>query len=141
MNYMVNQSIDRLKHAGIRITPQRQAVLEYLIKTDTHPTADEIYQSLEKQFPNISVATVYNNLKVFIEHNLVQELNYADVSSRFEFNHADHYHAVCTKCGKFEDIFYPGLEKVERATEELTDFKIYGHRLELYGLCKACQPD
>lgn len=139
MSYMIEQSIERLKNAGIRITPQRYGVLEYLIETDSHPTADDIYKALKGRFPNMSVATVYNNLRVFIQHNLVKELNYGDASSRFDFNSTEHYHAVCTQCGKIEDVYYPGLEKVEKAAEELTGFVITSHRMELYGLCEDCQ--
>lgn len=139
MSYQVQQSIERLKNAHIRITPQRYAILEYLIQTGSHPTADEIYRALEPRFPNMSVATVYNNLRVFIQQNLVKELNYGDASSRFDFSSTEHYHAVCTQCGRIEDVYYPGLEEVEEAAEELTGFKISGHRLELYGLCEECQ--
>src|SRR5690625_271329 len=104
MTYIIEQSIERLKSSNIRITPQRYAILEYLIETDTHPTADEIYQQLVFRFPNMSVATVYNNLRLFIEQNLVKELNYGDSSSRFDFSSTQHYHAVCTICGKIEDV-------------------------------------
>ena len=62
-NHLVAQSIDKLKRAHIRITPQRYGILEYLIENDNHPTADEIYQALAERFPNMSVATVYNNLR------------------------------------------------------------------------------
>lgn len=65
---MVNEAVDRavkeLKAGGVRITPQRYAILEYLIQYRNHPTADEIFRSLESRFPNMSVATVYNNLKI-----------------------------------------------------------------------------
>ena len=53
-----------IKKAGVRITPQRQAIMRYLISSHSHPTADEIYQALSPKFPNISVATIYNNLRV-----------------------------------------------------------------------------
>lgn len=139
MTYIIEQSIERLKSSNIRITPQRYAILEYLIETDTHPTADEIYQQLVSRFPNMSVATVYNNLRLFIEQNLVKELNYGDSSSRFDFSSTQHYHAVCTICGKIEDVYYPGLEKVEQAAEDLTGFSITEHRLELYGQCEDCK--
>src|SRR5699024_556891 len=105
MSYQVQQSIERLKNAHIRITPQRYAILEYLIQTGSHPTADEIYRALEPRFPNMSVATVYNNLRVFIQQNLVKELNYGDASSRFDFSSTEHYHAVCTQCGRIEDVY------------------------------------
>lgn len=139
MSYLVQQSLERLKTAHVRITPQRYVILEYMIQTKSHPTADEIYKALEKRFPNMSVATVYNNLKVFIEHNLVKELTFGDGASRFDFSTTQHYHAICTNCGRIEDVYYPGLEEVEEAAQQLTGFSIRDHRLELYGLCEECQ--
>src|SRR5699024_1645598 len=88
----LGKAIDTLKESGVRITPQRHAVLEYLLTSETHPTADEIYKALEGKFPNMSVATVYNNLRVLREIGLIRELTYGDDSSRFDCNMTDHYH-------------------------------------------------
>jgi len=63
----LQDAVERLKQSGVRITPQRFAVLEFLVNAKSHPTADEIYKALEGKFPNMSVATVYNNLRVFRE--------------------------------------------------------------------------
>ena len=79
----LDEAINTLKKSGVRITPQRHAVLEYLMNSMSHPTADEIYKALEGKFPNMSVATVYNNLRVLREVGLVRELTYGDTSSRF----------------------------------------------------------
>ncbi len=135
----VLDAVDKLKNANIRITPQRYAVLEYLIESHSHPTADEIYHALVDRFPNMSVATVYNNLRLFTKIGFVQEMSYGDGSSRFDFSSTRHYHAICERCGKIVDIFYPGLEDVESAAEQLTGFKIHEHRMELYGICPECQ--
>lgn len=139
MSYMVDQSIQRLKHNNVRITPQRYAILEFLIDHDTHPTADDIYRALADQFPSMSVATVYNNLRLFTKLNLVKEMKYGDSSSRFDFASTEHYHAICSECGKIEDIYYPGLDDVEVVTSNLTGFEVSAHRLEIYGVCPDCQ--
>ena len=139
MSYLVDQSIERLKYNNVRITPQRHAILEYLIDKDTHPTADDVYQALESRFPSMSVATVYNNLRLFIELGLVKEMKYGDSSSRFDFSSTEHYHAICTECGKIEDIYYPGLDDVEVVASNLTGFEVTSPRLEIYGLCPDCQ--
>ena len=76
----LKHAVDQLKAKGVRMTPQRHAILTYLMETITHPTADEIYRALEPRFPNMSVATVYNNLRVFKEAGLVRELTYGDSS-------------------------------------------------------------
>lgn len=127
-----------LKESGVRITPQRHAILEYLISSHTHPTADEIYKALDGDFPNMSVATVYNNLRVFRNAGLVKELTYGDSSSRFDFITHDHYHIICDECGKIVDFHHPGLEEVEQLASHLTGFKVNSHRLEVYGTCPDC---
>ncbi|MGE7002096.1 peroxide-responsive transcriptional repressor PerR, partial [Staphylococcus capitis] len=86
IEHELEESIASLRKAGIRITPQRQAIIRYLISSHSHPTADEIYQALSPDFPNISVATIYNNLRVFKDIGIVKELTYGDASSRFDFN-------------------------------------------------------
>ncbi len=134
----IQDALSTLKENGIRITPQRQAILEFLITTELHPTADEIYRSLEKDFPNMSVATVYNNLRVFRNVGLVKELTYGDDSSRFDYASHDHYHVICQDCGKIVDFHHPGLEEVERLASHMTDFKVSTHRLEVYGVCPDC---
>lgn len=134
----LNDALDTLKQHGVRITPQRNAILEYLITSKSHPTADEIYRSLASTFPNISVATVYNNLRVFRKIELVKELNYGDASSRFDFATHDHYHVICEDCGTIVDFQYPGLEEVEQLASHITGFKINSHRLEVYGVCPTC---
>ena len=68
----LKEALDTLKETRVRITPQRHAILEYLINSMSHPTADDIYKALEGKFPNMSVATVYNNLRVFREVGLVR---------------------------------------------------------------------
>ncbi|MGM9926404.1 MAG: peroxide-responsive transcriptional repressor PerR [Bacillus sp. (in: firmicutes)] len=134
----LKDALDMLKKSSVRITPQRHAILEYLIDSMSHPTADEIYKALEGKFPNMSVATVYNNLRVFREVGLVKELTYGDSSSRFDFTTSDHYHMICMKCGKIVDFHYPGLDEVEQLASHVTGFKVYQHRLEVYGECPDC---
>lgn len=135
----LRDAISTLKESGVRITPQRHAVLEYLLNSMIHPTADDIYKALESKFPNMSVATVYNNLRVLREIGLVRELNYGDSSSRFDCNTTEHYHIVCEECGKIVDFHYPSLDEVEALAEKVAGFDITHHRLELYGTCEECK--
>src|SRR5690625_3079716 len=134
----LRKALDRLKASGVRITPQRHAVLEYLLNSMTHPTADEIYKALEDKFPNMSVATVYNNLRILREIGLVRELTYGDDSSRFDSNMNDHYHIICEDCGKIVDFHYPTLDEIESLAEKVSGFHISHHRMELYGKCEDC---
>jgi Fur family peroxide stress response transcriptional regulator len=138
MGATVERALEQLKNNGVRMTPQRQAILTYLMNATSHPTADEIYKSLSPSFPSMSVATIYNNLRLFVEAGLVRELTYGDASSRFDADLSDHYHAICKCCGRIVDFEYPPLLEVERAASQTTGFTVEGHRMEIYGVCDQC---
>jgi Fur family peroxide stress response transcriptional regulator len=128
-----------LKKENIRITPQRQEMIAILKNTGGHFTAEEIYQILVKQFPSVSIATVYNNLKVFIKLGFVQELQFGEGLSKYEWIDEEHYHVICTSCGKIEDFYYPQLKEVEVFAQGLSKFHINKHDLQFYGTCKECE--
>lgn len=138
MNTQVQHALEQLKTTGVRITPQRHAILTYLLDSMTHPTADDIYRALAPKYPSMSVATIYNNLKLFVEAGLVRELTYGDNSSRFDADLSSHYHAICQKCGKIVDFDYPALYEAEQTAAETTGFIVNGHRMEIYGVCRSC---
>lgn len=135
----IEKAVDKLKGTGVRMTPQRYAILAFLLDTKSHPSADEIYKALEDRFPNMSVATVYNNLKLFKEAGLVHELTFGDHASRFDAQLHDHYHITCTECGMIEDFEHPKLVEVENSAAKLTGFIASDHRIEVYGVCPQCQ--
>jgi Fur family peroxide stress response transcriptional regulator len=140
-NNRLAAAVEMLKGIGVRMTPQRHAILSYLYSTMSHPTADEIYKALEGSFPNMSVATVYNNLRVFKEAGLVRELTYGDASSRFDANMMDHYHVICRSCGKITDFDHPPLLHMEEKAAEATGYQVDSHRMEIYGICPDCQKE
>ncbi len=139
MTSRLDTALEKLKVTGVRMTPQRHAILAHLLDTKAHPSADEIFRSLENKFPNMSVATVYNNLRVFMESGLVRELTYGDGASRFDADMTEHYHAICESCGMIKDFEYPPLHEVEQAAAEETGFVIRGYRMEVYGTCYICE--
>jgi len=139
MDSRVEHAVGHLKSGGVRMTPQRYAILRYLMESYSHPTADDIFRALSPQYPSLSVATVYNNLKVFVDAGLVRELTYGDDSSRFDADLSDHYHAICTNCGKMVDFDHSPVKEVEEAAATATGFSVYGHRMEVYGICPTCK--
>jgi Fur family peroxide stress response transcriptional regulator len=134
-----DQTITKLKEAGIRVTPQRIAIIQYLIASTAHPTAEQIHDDLAANFPHMSVATVYNNLGLLTDLGLVEEMNVADTAVHFDFPLQPHYHAVCTNCGKIVDFSDPQLSEVQAHAAKETGFKVTAHHLEVYGLCPECQ--
>jgi Fur family peroxide stress response transcriptional regulator len=138
MESRVEHAVDQLKSGGVRMTPQRYAILEFLVESQIHPTADDIFRALSPHYPSLSVATVYNNLKLFVDAGLVKELTYGDDSSRFDADLSDHYHAICTRCGSMVDFEHPPVKAVEEAAALSTGFRVQGHRMEIYGVCPTC---
>ncbi|WP_128895790.1 Fur family transcriptional regulator [Longirhabdus pacifica] len=134
----LEHALDQLKKIGVRMTPQRHAILTYLLNTRVHPSVDEIYKSMEPKFPSMSIATIYNNLKLFIDADLVRELTYGDGASRYDAVMSDHYHAICTECGKISDFEMPPQLDAEHKAHKETGYQIHSHRLEVYGVCPHC---
>ena len=122
-----------------RNTPQRKVVLEELCAVKTHPTAAELYETVRRRLPRVSLGTVYRNLEVLLQDGIIRKLEFSGSESRFDGNRAEHYHVRCRDCGQIEDIddLGPGGAPVQPAT--LAGFQIEGHRLEYVGLCPACQ--
>ena len=122
-----------------RHTKQREAILKLLRGTYSHPTADQIYDEVRKEIPNISKGTVYRNLKVLRDMGLVSELNLNDTVSRFEAKQKSHYHFRCERCGRVFDVNEPINKELDRKIAKRTGFKISYHQLEFRGLCHDCQ--
>lgn len=135
----LDKYIKILKTFNIRMTSQRYAILEYLAVDERHPTATEIYNALKIKFPNMSLATVYNNLNFFKEAGIVTELKLKDDSSSFDLTDTDHYHAVCTNCGKIVDFDLFDMRKIEKEIERITGYKISAHEFNVSGLCEECK--
>ena len=100
-----DQVIGHLRAKGVRITETRKAVIDYIIQSHDHPSAEMIYQDLKPNFPNMSLATVYNNLKVLIDEGFVAELKVRnDTTTYFDFMGHQHLNVICEKCGRIADM-------------------------------------
>lgn len=135
----ISKYINLIKNKNVRMTAQRKAVLESLISGNKHPTVNEIYDDLKDDFPSMSVATIYNNLKFFKEVGIVKELPFGDGSSRFDLTTIDHFHMICRNCGKISDFYYPKLKEDEALAKAISGFKAEDYRFEIIGLCESCQ--
>jgi Fe2+ or Zn2+ uptake regulation protein len=122
-----------------RDTQQRQAILNVLKGTTSHPTADRVYDEVRKVIPNISKGTVYRNLKILRDTGLIAELNLSGTVSRFEARRDNHYHFRCEKCGRVYDLDVPVDTGLDKRVARKTGFKISYHQLEFRGLCPGCQ--
>ena len=131
--------IERKIHdRGLRMTKQREAILEELRKVASHPRADEIHQRVRLRMPNVSFGTVYRNLRILKELGEVLELDYGRSSSRYDGNPANHYHFACDVCGRVFDIDAPVNTRVNKEVSDRTGFLVTRHRTEFYGTCREC---
>jgi len=120
-------------------TKQKEAILRVLRSTTSHPKADWVYGEVRKEIPNISLGTVYRNLKLLRESGEISEIDFSGTFSRFDGNPDNHYHFRCEKCGRVFDVDEPVNRGLDERIAQKTGFKISYHRLEFRGLCKECQ--
>ncbi|PLX48167.1 MAG: transcriptional repressor [Desulfobulbaceae bacterium] len=123
----------------IRMTKQRQVILEELCKVTSHPTADEMYQMIRKRLPKVSLGTVYRNLEILSELGMVLKLDVGGTQKRFDGNVENHYHVRCTECGRVGDLHMPTDKEIEQKAQALTDFQIKRHSVEFIGVCPECR--
>lgn len=131
--------MSQLNHHSLRITKQRQIILDELCSVTSHPTADVLYQMVRKRLPKISLGTVYRNLEIMSACGIIQKLDIGGTQKRFDGAPHVHYHVRCSQCGRVDDLDLPPDFNVEKAAGKLTSFKILRHRLEFTGICPGCQ--
>jgi len=124
-----------LRKHNIRPSLLRYKLLDYLSKHYTHPTIDVIYNDLKKEIPTLSKTSIYNNLYLFSEKNLVQILKIDDKEIRFDFNKAPHIHFKCERCEKIYDIY---TEIELKNIKQLDGFTVSYTLFFIKGVCKEC---
>lgn len=123
----------------LRRSKQREAILDFLRQTSSHPTAYHIYEAVKKEIPNISLGTIYRNLRLLRDEAEIMELDLAGSLSRFDGDLRSHYHFRCEQCGRVFDVDEPvDLERNGRVAKK-TSFRVSHHILEFRGLCRDCQ--
>ena len=123
----------------LKITPQRVAIYKELVKSDTHPTTDTIYQIVKKEYPNISFDTVNRTLLTFAQTGIVDVVEKFGGAKRFDPNVANHHHLHCTQCGKVFDFYNPDYDDLEVPEELQQQFQVTSKRVVLRGVCKQCR--
>lgn len=130
--------LSELKKAGLKLTPQRLAIVRELADDCTHPTAQELFDRLQPAFPTMSFATVYNTLDALANLGLVGSLRLG-TAVRFDPNTTPHHHAVCDGCGAVVDLpAGPPSAAVKKTVEEASGFTIRTEERTYRGLCSRC---
>ncbi|MDF1874597.1 transcriptional repressor [Sulfurimonas sp. SAG-AH-194-I05] len=126
-----------LREHTLKATPQRLAITDVLY-TNGHINIESLYEKMIKKFTSISLATIYKNINLMLEHSFIQEVKLPNAKSVYELTKETHSHIVCTTCGSIEDISLD-LNKVIMQVSESNAFHTTSSDLVLSGICIHCK--
>jgi Fur family transcriptional regulator, peroxide stress response regulator len=125
--------------AGLAATHQRHIVYEAVVASHGHRSPEQIYSAVRRRIPSISLATVYNNLRLFVEHGLLREVTPHASTLRVDGNTEPHHHLVCSRCKEVQDI-ESDLIDLKRLSRKLPKgFDLTSPVVEVFGLCSRCR--
>ncbi len=135
----MEQSVTLLKKHGLKATPQRIAIYDYLLHTEAHPSVDTIYAALHPLHPTMSLATVYKTVESLREAGLVQQLNVGEECFRYDARTGSHPHIQCLRCRRVFDLDPAMFTDLPDRARTHSPFLITQAQLYFYGLCPECQ--
>jgi Fur family transcriptional regulator, stress-responsive regulator len=131
--------VEQFRNDGRKITPQRRAIFEALIRDEGHPTAEDIYQRVLSEMPDISRATVYNTLHELVTMGALMEVEHlSEDGTRYDTNTHQHHHLFCLGCHTLIDIDWD-YRQLELPPNEAAGYRIVRHQVTFYGYCPNCQ--
>ncbi|MGZ5475795.1 MAG: Fur family transcriptional regulator [Thermoanaerobaculia bacterium] len=134
---MVDQMIVRCREAGMNVTPQRLAIYEALVKSETHPTPEMLFKRVKRSMPSLSLATIYKSLDALENLGLIQAVEIDSDSRRYDANMSRHHHLVCTRCRSVTDFYDEKLDHV-KPCRPTRGFIPHSITVKVLGLCAAC---
>ncbi len=137
----MEQAVALLKDHGLKATPQRIAIYNYLCGTTAHPTVETIFSSLHPSHPTMSLATVYKTVESLRDAGLIQQLNVGEDCYRYDAATAPHPHIQCQRCKQVYDLPASLLDNIEAQADAASSFRITGVQVYLYGYCPQCQQE
>ena len=136
----MDQMILKLREHDFRVTPQRLAILRVLAASEGHPSVERVYETVRREFPTTSIATIYKTVHLLKQINEVLEISFPDGSNRYDGNKPfPHPHAICVRCKKIIDPNLGSLKDITAAVADETGFDILSHRLDFFGVCTDCK--
>lgn len=125
---------------ALKYSRQRQVIKDFLMARKDHPTADVVYMNVKREYPNISLGTVYRNLSLLADLGEIQRLQVGDGVDHFDADTSGHYHVVCTECGSVTDLMMDQAPLDQLTDSANTNFEgiVQGHVIYFYGVCGNC---
>lgn len=128
----------RCREAGLALTHQREMIYRAVLESDGHPSPERIYERVKQAIPAISLATVYKNIRTFLEAGLVREVTLHHGALRLETNPAEHHHLVCVRCRAIVDLDGNAIGPVRLRRKPPAGYRVLRCSVELQGLCPDC---
>jgi len=122
----------------IRLTAQRQAILDMINASDRHWDAEELARALSDSGASVGIATVYRGLATLEAAGLIESIQLADKRRYERADKAHHDHMICTACGDIEEFAHATIEKLQLSVAAERGFTVSGHQLVMFGLCSEC---
>ena len=126
------------KSPPYRRSRQRDRILALLRSTDTHPTANWLFEKLKKEFPNLSMGTIYRNIGILVHQGLIDRIAFGSTFDRLDANVTEHYHFICERCDAIIDLNLPVDPRIDKQVPASEGFEVHRHAVEFYGLCPKC---
>ena len=136
---MIQKLIDSFRKKGLKITPQRLAIFRILKDNKSHPSAEEIYQRVRKDYRTLSLATVYQTLETLEQIGGIRILRFDRRKTRYDPDLSPHHHLICTRCQKITDLHDDYSETVRLPPSLTNRFQINGFNVVFYGICGECR--
>ena len=133
--------IKQLRERGLKVTPQRMAIIEVLIEQgNLHPGARLVYKEAKKKKKSLSLSATYATLNELSRHGIIKTLQFDKMENRYEGNLEEHINLICERCKKILDYKVP-IVVDPKGVAKKTGFSITDTRLEYYGYCRECRED
>ncbi len=131
---------DYLAKSDLRLTRQRETILNKFLKIERHLSAEELYDTVKKTSPGIGQASVFRTLKLLCGAGIAREVILGGGCRRYEhkYKHEHHDHLVCIQCGQIIEAVDHKIEKLQKSLCRKSGFIPLSHKMEIYGVCKKC---
>ncbi len=144
MKKVISDVGEKLRAKESKLTTRRELILKVLLENNgKHLSAEEVYNLVKREAPDVGLATVYRTLELFQEFDLIQTIDFGDGRKRYEFgtesggNH-HHHHLICIKCGSIIEVNEDLLEELENRVSIKHNFTVTDHQLKIFGVCDQC---
>lgn len=123
----------------LKYSRQRESIKNFLMSRTDHPTADVVYTNVRKEYPNISLGTVYRNLSLLAEIGEIMKISTGDGPDRFDGNPLPHYHFICKNCSSVMDLQMESIDEINEKANANFNGIVEGHMAYFYGTCESCK--